>query len=92
MESQRKCRGIKLVTKERRRKYLPSEPNTTNLFTKNLLGIEIKNSDITMNTLVYVGFSVLELSKTVMYDFWYDYIKPKYDEREKLSWTVLMFI
>ena len=45
-----------------------------------------------MNMLVYVDFSVLELSKIVMYDFWYDYIKPKYDEREKLSWTVLMFI
>ena len=42
MESQRKCREIKLVTTERRRKHLPSEPNTTNLLTKNLLGIEIK--------------------------------------------------
>ena len=37
-----------------------------------------------MNKPVYLGLSILDLSKTVMYEFWYDYVKPKYDENAKL--------
>ena len=37
-----------------------------------------------MNELVYLDLSILELSKTVMYEFWYDYVKPKYGEKTKL--------
>ena len=48
---------------------------------KNLLAIEMKTTQITMNELVYLDLLILDLSKTVMYDFWYDYIKPKYGER-----------
>ena len=40
-----------------------------------------------MNTPVYIGMSVLDISKTLMYKFWYDYIKPKYDDRSKLYYT-----
>ena len=84
MENVRKHRDIKLVTTERRINYLVSEPNyhTTNLFTENLLAIEIKKTKILMNKPVYLGLSILELSKILMYEFWYDYVK--YDEREKL--------
>ena len=84
MENVRKHRDIKLVTTERRRNYLVSEPNyhTTNLFTENLLAIEIKKTKILMNKPVYLGLSILELSKILMYEFWYDYVK--YDEQEKL--------
>ena len=39
-----------------------------------------------MNKLVYLGLSILYLSKTVMYEFWYDYTKPKYGENAKLSY------
>ena len=39
---------------------------------------------IHMNKLAYLGLSVLELSKIVMYEFWYDYVKPKYGEKAKL--------
>ena len=84
--SQRKYRDIKLVTAGEKRNYLVSEPNyyTTKFFIENLLAIEMKKTQITMNKPVYLGFSMLDLSKTVMYDFWYDYIKPKYGERAKL--------
>ena len=39
-----------------------------------------------MNKLVYLGLLMLDLSKTVMYEVWYDYIKAKYDERGKLRY------
>ena len=38
-----------------------------------------------MNMLVYFGLSILELSKTVKYEFWYDYVKPKHSKNAKLS-------
>ena len=37
-----------------------------------------------MSKTVYLGLSTLDLSKTVMYEFWYDYLKPKYGENEEL--------
>ena len=39
-----------------------------------------------MNKPVYLGCSILELSKILMYEFWYDYVKPKYDEKAKLCY------
>ena len=82
MENVRKHR---LVTTTRRRNYLVSEPiyNTTKLFTENLLAIETRKTQILMNKPVYLGLSILDLSKTVMYEFWYDYVKPKYGENAK---------
>ena len=35
-----------------------------------------------MNKTVYLGMSILELSKAVMYEIWYDYVKPKHDEKQ----------
>ena len=88
MENVRKHRNIKLVTTERRRNYLVSEPNyhTTKFFTENLLAIEMRKTQILMNKPVYLGLSILDLSKTVMYEFWYDYVKPKYGENAKLCY------
>ena len=86
MENVRKYRHTKLVTTERRRNYLVSEPNyhTTKFFTKSLSAIEMRKTQILMNKSVYLGLSKLNLSKTVMYEFRYDYVKPKYDENAKL--------
>ena len=41
-----------------------------------------------MNKPVYLGLSILELSKILMYEFWYDYVKPKYGEKTKLGFIV----
>ena len=38
----------------------------------------MKNTKVKMNKPVYLGLSILEISKTLMYQFWYEYIKPKY--------------
>ena len=88
MENVRKHRDIKLVTTEKGRHYSVSETNchTTKFFTEHLLAIEMKKkqkTEITMKKLVYSGLSVLELSKIIMFDFWYDYIKLKYGKKVK---------
>ena len=90
MVNLRKHRDIKIFTTENRRNNLASEPNyhITKFFTENLLAIEIKKTQITMNKPVYLGLSILDLSKIVMYEFWYDYIKPKYGENTKLFYMV----
>ena len=86
MENVRKHRDIKFVTTERRRNYLVLEPNyhTTKFFTENVLVIERKKTEKLMNKPVYLGLPILELSKILMYKFWYDYVKPKYGEKAQL--------
>ena len=88
MENVRKHRDIKLVTTEEKRIKLVSEPNyhTTKHFSKNLLAIEMKKTKVKMNKPVYLGMSILDISKTLMYEFWYDYVKPKYKEKAKLCY------
>ena len=85
MENMRKHKDIKLVPTEKRRNYLVSEQNyhTTKFFMDNLLAIEMKKTQILMNKPVYLGLSILDLSKTGMYEFQYDYLKPKYGENLK---------
>ena len=88
MENVRKHRYIKLVTTEKRRIKLVSEPNydTTKQFSEKLLAIEMKKAKVKMNKPVYLGVSILDISKTLMYEFWYDYIKPKYNSKAKLCY------
>ena len=80
MENVRKHRDIKLLTTERRRNYLLSAPNyhTTKFFAENLVAIEMRKSQILINKLAYLGLSILDLSKNVVYEFWYDHLKQKY--------------
>ena len=86
MENIRKHRNIKLVTTDKKRNKLVSEPNyhTMNYITKDLSIIEMKKTKIKMNKPIYLGFSILDISKILMYEFWYDYMKPKYGNDVKL--------
>ena len=88
MENVRIHRDIKLVTTDKRRNQLVSEPNyhTKILFSEDLLAIEMKKTKVKMNKPAYLGLSILEISKTLMYEFWYDYIKPKYQNNAKLCY------
>ena len=88
MENIRKHRDIKLVTTKKKRTKLVSEPNyhTINLISEDLSVIEMKKTKVKMNKPIYLGLSILEISKTLMYEFWYDYMKPKYNDNVKLCY------
>ena len=70
IENVRKHRNIKLVTTDKRRNYLVLEPNyhITKMFSENLLVIEMKKVKVKMNKPVYLGLSILEISKALMYE------------------------
>ena len=86
MENVRKHRNIKLVTTDKKRNKLVSEPNyhAINLISENLSITEMRRTKVKMNKPIYLGLSILEISKLLMYEFWYDYMKPKYDDNVKL--------
>ena len=88
MENVRNHTDIKLVTTDIRRNKLVSEPNyhTTKQFSENLLTIEMKKTKVKINKPVYLGMSILDISKTLMYEFPFDHIKPKYKEKAKLCY------
>ena len=88
MENVRKHRDIKLVTTDKKRSKLVSEPNyhTMNYISENLSIIEMKKTNVKMNKPIYLGSSILEISKLLMHEFWYDYMKPKYDDKVKLCY------
>ena len=88
MENIRKHREIKSVTTDNKRSKLVSEPNyhTINLISEDLSIIEMKKAKVKMNKPIYLGLSILEISKILMYEFWYDYMKPKYGNNVKLCY------
>ena len=88
MENIRKHRDIKLVTTDRKRSKLVSEPNyhNINLISEDLSIIEMKKTKVKMNKPIYLGLSILEISKILMYEFWYDYMKPKYNDNVRLCY------
>ena len=86
MKIVRKHRDIKLVTTDEKGNKLVSEPNyhTTKRFSENLLAIEMKKTILKMNKPIYLGMSILDISKTLMYEFQF---KPKYGDKAKLCYT-----
>ena len=88
MQNIRKHRDIKLVTTNKRRSKLVSEPNyhTINYISEDLSIIEMNKTKARMNKPIYLGLSILEISKMLMYEFWYDYMKPKYGDDVKLCY------
>ena len=88
MENIRKHRDIKLVTTDKKRSKLASEPNydTINLISEDLSIIEMKITKVKMNKPIYLGLSILGISKILMYEFWYDYMKPKYNDNIRLCY------
>ena len=88
MENVRKHRAIKLVKTDKKRNKLVSEPNyhTMKLIDDNLAITEMKKVKVKMNKPIYLGLSILDISKITMYEFWYDFMRSKYGNRAKLCY------
>ena len=97
MEDIRKRTVIKLVTSPKQAAELINKPNYINrtTFSTNLAAIHMGKTSIYMNKPKYLGMTILDISKTLMYDFYYGYIKPKYGDKVRLLFTdtdSLMFL
>ena len=89
MENIRNRRDIKLVNNRDSAKKYVAKPNFKhlNIFSESLIAIHMKKTSLTFDKPVYLGLCILDLSKTVMYDFHYNYIKPKYESKVNLLYT-----
>ena len=89
MKNVRNHRDIRLVTTHKRRCILASEPNyyLIKYISNYLLIMEMKKTEVRMNKPIYLGQAILDLSKTLIYEFWYDYIKPMYGDKARLCYT-----
>ena len=89
VQNNRNHRDIILVTTEAKRNKLASEPNyhLTKYISKDLLIMEMKKTEVKLNKPIYLGQAVLDISKTLMFEFWYDYLKPMYGDKIRLCYT-----
>ena len=90
MENIRNRVDVKLVnTKEKLRKLVakPNLKSPPKIFSENLVSVHMRKTSLLMNKPVYLGMCILDLSKTIMYDFHYNYIKSKYEDKAKLLFT-----
>ena len=89
MENIRNRVNVKLVNAGEQFKKLAAKPNYNGrkIFNENLVSVHMKKTSLTMNKPVYLGMSILDLSKNIMFDFHYKYIKPKYGNKAKLLFT-----
>ena len=89
MENIRNRVDVKLVNTEEKLRKLIAKPNfrSRKIFSENLVSVHMKKTSLTMNKPVYLGMCILDLSKTIMFDFHYNYIKPKYGDKAKLLFT-----
>ena len=89
MENLRKRRNIKLISDCKMFKKYVAKPSFLNgvIFNDDLVAVEYVKEKLKLNKPIYVGFSILDLSKTLMYDFHYGFIKNKYGDKAKLLFT-----
>ena len=76
MENVRNYRDIKLITTNARKKQLVSQPNfhTCKHFSEHVMAIELRKTRVYMNKSIYIGQTVLDIRKTLMYTFFYGYL------------------
>ena len=89
IENLRKRVNVSLINSEKKAKRLTAKPNfkKCTIFSENLCAIEMRKTQIYFNKPIYLGMCILDLSKTLMYDFHYNYIQSKYGEKAKLLFT-----
>ncbi|XP_072019741.1 uncharacterized protein [Amphiura filiformis] len=89
MENIRNRVNIHLVNSEHKAIKLAAKPNyeRNTIFDENLIAVHMKKIKLYFNKPIYLGMSILDISKTMMYDFHYNYIKKKYGNKAKLCLT-----
>ena len=89
MENIRNRVNVKLVNTEEKLRKLVAKPNfkSCKIFNENLVSVHMKQTSLTMVKPVYLGMCILDLSKTIMFDFHYNYIKSKYGDKAKLLFS-----
>ena len=90
MENIRNRVDVKLVNTEEKLRKLVAKPNLKGppkIFSEYLVSVHMKKTSLTMNKPVYLGMCILDLSKTIMFDFHYNYIKSKYGDKAKLLFS-----
>ena len=89
MENIRKRVDVRLVTSKEKLLKLASKPTyvSSKIFNENLVAVHKIKETLTMNRPAYIGMCILDLSKTLMYDFHYNHIKHKYGNKAKLLFT-----
>ena len=94
MENVRNRRDIKLVTSDKRRKRLVSTPKyqSHKNFSDHLMAIEKKKTRVKMSKPLCLGMSILDTGKILMYEFWYDYVNPKYGKEQNFVTQILIVL
>ena len=94
IENVRKRREIKLIVTEELRKKLVSEPNyaSCTAFSDHLMAVEMRKTRVLIDKPILVGQTILDKSKELMYEFYYEYLQSKYRDKMKLSyiWTQIV--
>ena len=89
MENLLKRVDVRLVTNEKKLDKLTSKPSyvSSKIFNENLMAVHKVKETLTLNRPAYLGMCILDLSKMLMYDFHYNYIKKKYNNGARLLFT-----
>ena len=89
VENLRKRVGVRLVTNEKKLLKLTSKPTyvSSKIFNKRVVAVHKIKEMLNLNRPAYVGMCILDISKTLMYDFHYDYVKKKYGSKARLLFT-----
>ena len=83
IENIRKRQNVKLLDNNNQSLKLSTRPNfdRVTIFDKNLIACHMKKTEVYFNKPVYVGQAIIDLSKTLMFDFHYNYIRKKYGSK-----------
>ena len=89
MENLRNHVNVELVTSQERLRKVLAKPSIKSfkIFDENLAAVEVQKTVLTLNRPIYVGMTILDLSKTLMYDFYYNHLKANYGDGVKLCMT-----
>ena len=89
IENIRKRQNVNIIDNRKMAVKLSSKPNFERLtiFDENLVTVHMKKTEVYFNKPIYVGQAILGISKTLMFDFHYNYIRKKYDNKAELLFT-----